>query len=101
MEENVYSPRTEKNIQEYWLLHLLCRCSSTLYVYTIRNSKTNSRGTYCIDGGQREGEVEVVAVVDVSVPHELEILVSHHLYKTKWGNQMSLDVAAYNKWDKC
>lgn len=41
------------------------------------------RSTYCIDGGKREGEVEVVAVVDVSVPHELEILISHHLHKHK------------------
>lgn len=41
------------------------------------------RSAYCVDGGQGEGEVEVVAVVDVSVPHELEILISHHLHKTQ------------------
>ncbi len=36
-----------------------------------KRTKTNSKSTYCIDGGQGEGEVEVVAVVDVSVLHEL------------------------------
>lgn len=44
-----------------------------------RIASTKERKTYCIDRGQREREVEVVAVVDVPVPHELEILVPHHL----------------------
>lgn len=42
---------------------------------------TNTNGTYCVDGGQGEREVEVVAVVDVSVLHEFKILISHHLHK--------------------
>lgn len=50
---------------------------------SLKRFQFDSRSTYCIDGGQGEGEVEVVAVVDVSVPHELEILVSHHLHETQ------------------
>lgn len=38
--------------------------------------------TYCVDRSQREGEVEVVAVVDVSVLHEPQIFISHHLRGT-------------------
>lgn len=38
--------------------------------------------TYCVDRSQREGEVEVVAVVDVSVLHEPQIFISHHLHAT-------------------
>ena len=52
-------------------------CSSTMYLLMFRQTNTD---TYCIDGGERESEVEVVAVVDVSVPHELEIFISYHLY---------------------
>lgn len=46
-----------------------------------------------VDGGQREREVEVVAVVDVSVLHELQVLVSHHLVETQSEKvQTGLDV---------
>lgn len=36
-------------------------------------------GTYGVDGGQRQREVEVVAVVDVPVPHEPQVFISHDL----------------------
>lgn len=45
--------------------------------------------TYCVDRSQREGEVEVVAVVDVSVLHEPQIFISHHLRGT--GQDISED----------
>lgn len=52
-------------------------------ITTVYCTAIQRRDTYCVDGGQGEGEVEVVAVVDVSVPHELQVLVSHHLQETQ------------------
>lgn len=39
-------------------------------------------GTYRVDGGQGQREVEIVAVVDVPVPHEPQVFVSHHLKRS-------------------
>lgn len=48
--------------------------------------------TYCIDRSQGEGEVEVVAVVDISVLHEPQIFISHHLSRTQ--TDISVDVSS-------
>lgn len=42
--------------------------------------------TYCIDRSQGEGEVEVVAVVDISVLHKPQIFISHHLRRAQDGH---------------
>lgn len=49
--------------------------------------------TYCIDRSQGEGEVEVVAVVDISVLHKPQILISHHLRRV----QTDISVEKKNK----
>lgn len=53
-------------------------CIFSLCLCIIRQA---NRETYCIDWSQGKGEVEVVAVVDISVSHELQILISHNLHK--------------------
>lgn len=67
--------------------------------------KSVSGGTYGVDGGQGQGEVEVVAVVDVSVPHEPQVFIPHHLDGAETEGDVSLTRNSYiqisgsdNKW---
>ena len=44
--------------------------------------------SYGVDGGQGQGEVEVVGVVDVSVLHEPQVLIPHHLLAAHTGQSL-------------